>query len=163
MLARRARESFQKRTQADSARLPSGTQPITPRIVLCLGSARAGARPSDPWFAPPVRASLALASASILRFLRPVLLRVNRALIRGGRFKGQRNLCFLGRPGPRGAQTRPEMKAPGPQDIVGVSEEVIGFRNRGGGPVGHPQGVQCLFSIQNASQMTTTNGVLRGF
>ncbi len=37
---------------------------------------------------------------------------------------------------------RPEMGAPGPPDIVGLSSEIVGFRNRGGGPVGHPQGVQ---------------------
>ena len=30
----------------------------------------------------------------------------------------------------------------GPPDIVGLSWEIIGFRNRGGGPAGHPQGVQ---------------------
>ena len=34
------------------------------------------------------------------------------------------------------------MGAPGPPDIVGLSWEIIGFRNRGGGPAGHPQGVQ---------------------
>ncbi len=48
----------------------------------------------------------------------------------------------LSRPGPRNPQNRPEMKVPGPPDIVGLSSESIGFRNRVGGPVGHPQGFQ---------------------
>ena len=39
-------------------------------------------------------------------------------------------------------EIRPEMEATGPLDIVGLSSEIIGFRNRGGGPVGHPQCVQ---------------------
>ncbi len=30
----------------------------------------------------------------------------------------------------------------GAPDIVGLSWEIIGFRNRGYGPAGHPQGVQ---------------------
>ena len=39
------------------------------------------------------------------------------------------------------------MGAPGPPDIVGLSWEIIVFRNWGGGPVGHPQGVQ----VKNAN------------
>jgi hypothetical protein len=41
------------------------------------------------------------------------------------------------------------MGAPGPPDIVGGSSEIIGFRNRGGGPVGHPQDVQVETLILN--------------
>ncbi len=41
------------------------------------------------------------------------------------------------------------MGAPGPPDIVGLSKEIIGFPNRGGGPVGHPQGVQVDTLILN--------------
>jgi hypothetical protein len=41
------------------------------------------------------------------------------------------------------------MGAPGPPDIVGASSEIIGFRNRGAGPVGHPQGVQVKPRILN--------------
>ncbi len=46
-------------------------------------------------------------------------------------------------------QNRPEMGAPGPPDILGLSSEIIGFRNRGGGPVGHPHGVQVKTLILN--------------
>ncbi len=50
------------------------------------------------------------------------------------------------------------MGAPGPPDIVGPSEEIIGFQKRGGGPVGNPQGVQVktlILNIKNASQKAT--------
>ncbi len=43
---------------------------------------------------------------------------------------------------PGNPPNRPEMGAPGRPDIVGLSSEIVGFRNLGGGPVGHPQGVQ---------------------
>ncbi len=34
-------------------------------------------------------------------------------------------------------------------NVVGQPSEIIGFRNRGGGPVGHPQGVQVKTLIIN--------------
>ncbi len=59
-------------------------------------------------------------------------------------------MYFLGRPGPQEPPIiRPEMGAPGSPDIVGLSSEIIGFRNRDGGPVGHPQGVQVKTLILN--------------
>ncbi len=59
----------------------------------------------------------------------------------------------------REAQNRPEMGAPGPPDIGGLSEEIIGFRNRGGGPVGHPQGVQGKTQIYNIKYLAKANHV----
>ena len=41
------------------------------------------------------------------------------------------------------------MGAPGPPDILGRSSGIIGFRNLGGGPVGHPQGAQVKTLIFN--------------
>ena len=41
------------------------------------------------------------------------------------------------------------MGAPGPPKIVGLSYEIIGFQNRGGGPVGRPEGVQFEALILN--------------
>ena len=57
-------------------------------------------------------------------------------------FQSAKTCVFRPNPGPGNPQNRPEMWAPGPPDIVGLSWEIIGFRNRGGGPAGHPQGVQ---------------------
>ncbi len=52
-------------------------------------------------------------------------------------------MCFFKPAGtPGNPQNRPEMGAPGPPDIVGLSQEIFGFRNPGGGPVGHPQSVR---------------------
>ncbi len=50
---------------------------------------------------------------------------------------------------PEPPQNQPEMGAPGPPDIVGLSQEIIGYRHRGGAPVGHPQGVQVKTLILN--------------
>ena len=50
---------------------------------------------------------------------------------------------------PGNPQNRPELGAPGPPDIFGLSSEIIGFRNRGWGPVGRPQGVQVKTLILN--------------
>jgi hypothetical protein len=52
-------------------------------------------------------------------------------------------------PDPGNPQNRPEVGAPGPPDILGLSKEIVGFRNRGGGPAGHPQGVQVKTLIPN--------------
>ncbi len=49
---------------------------------------------------------------------------------------------FKAGPDPGNLQNRPEIGLPGQPDIVGMSSEIIGFRNRGGGPVGLPQDVQ---------------------
>ena len=45
------------------------------------------------------------------------------------------------------------MGAPGPPDILGLSWEIIGFRNRGGGQVGRPQGVQVKMLILNIKRL----------
>ncbi len=42
---------------------------------------------------------------------------------------------------------------PGPPDIDGLPLEIIGFRERGGGPVGHPQGVQVRPLIRNQKML----------
>ncbi len=65
----------------------------------------------------------------------------------GGRFKGLKNMCLLSRPGPR--EPPKPAGSGGPTFIFGLSWEIIGFRNRGGGPVGHPQGVQVKTLILN--------------
>ncbi len=52
--------------------------------------------------------------------------------------KGLKICVFYAGPDPGNPPNRPEMGAPGRPDIVGLSSEIIGFRNRGGGPVGHP-------------------------
>ncbi len=52
------------------------------------------------------------------------------------------NIRVLSRPGPREPQKSAGNGALGPPDILGLSLEIIGFRNRGGGPVGNPQGAQ---------------------
>ncbi len=70
-------------------------------------------------------------------------------LYRGGRFKGLKIMCFQAGPDSGNLQNRPEMGAPGPPDIVGLSWEIVGFRDRGGGPVGHPQGIQVKTLILN--------------
>ncbi len=52
---------------------------------------------------------------------------------------------------PRNRPNRPGTAAPDPPDNVGWSSEIIDFRSQGGGPVGHPQGVQgktLIFNIK---------------
>ncbi len=49
---------------------------------------------------------------------------------------------FSSGPDPRNRPTRPEKAAPDPSDIVEQPQEIVDFRSSGGGPVGHPQGVQ---------------------
>ena len=51
------------------------------------------------------------------------------------------------------------MGAPGPPDIVGLSLEIIGFRNWGGGPVGHPQGAQVKTLIFNIKYLPKVSHV----
>ncbi len=53
------------------------------------------------------------------------------------------------------------MATPGPTDILGVSSEIIGFRNRGGGPVGHPLCVQRCFRQQSVEYSSTAQKTKR--
>jgi hypothetical protein len=49
---------------------------------------------------------------------------------------------FKSGPDPRNPPDRPGKAAPDPPDIVVQPEKFVDFRSRGGGPVGHPQGVR---------------------
>ncbi len=51
-------------------------------------------------------------------------------------------VLFNSGPGHRYPSNRPGKAAPDPPDIVEESQEIVDFQSRGGGPVGHPQGVQ---------------------
>ena len=52
---------------------------------------------------------------------------------------------------PGNPQIRPGTAAPDPPNNVEPSQELVGFRSWGGGPVGNPQGVQvktCIFNLK---------------
>ncbi len=53
------------------------------------------------------------------------------------------------RPDPRNPQNRTGKAATDPADIVEQPQEIVDFQSRGGGPVGHPQGVQSKTLIFN--------------
>ena len=53
-------------------------------------------------------------------------------------FQKAKTYVFWAGPDTGNHPNRPGMGAPGAPDIVGLPSEIIGFRNRGGGPVGHP-------------------------
>jgi hypothetical protein len=69
--------------------------------------------------------------------------------IRGGRFKGPINMCFKTTRTPGTPQIGRKWGPRALPDAVGLSWEIIGFRNRGGGRVGCPQGVQVNTLILN--------------
>jgi hypothetical protein len=68
---------------------------------------------------------------------------------------------FNSGPDPRNPQNRPGTAAPDPPDIVEQSSEIFDFRSRGGGPVGHPQGVQSKTLILNIKYHPKASHVYR--
>ena len=54
-------------------------------------------------------------------------------------------------------QNQPEMGAMSPQNMVERSSEIIGFRNRGGGPIGHSWGVQVKTRIADLKCLPKCN------
>ncbi len=78
---------------------------------------------------------------------------------RGGRCNGLKNMCCLGRPAPREPPKSAGNEVPGPPDIVEQAQEILGFRNRGGGPVDHPQGVQGRTLIFNIKYLTKASHI----
>ncbi len=74
--------------------------------------------------------------------------------------RAKKYVFFRAGPGPGNPQIRPEMGAPGPPDILGLSSEIIGSRNLGGGPVGHPQGAQDKTLIFNIKYLPKVSHVV---
>ncbi len=66
---------------------------------------------------------------------------------------------FYSGPDPRNPPNRPGKAAPDPSDIVEQPNEIVDFRSRGVGPVGHPQGVQGKTLIFNMKYLPKASRV----
>ncbi len=70
-------------------------------------------------------------------------------------------MCNPG-PDPQNPPNRPGMAAVDPPDIVERPQEIVDVRSRGGGPVGHPQGVQgkvLIFNFKYLPNASHTRGL----